>query len=88
MKNQYHALEHYVSFLTSVKGVSSVSHPALKSKLDSIVGLLAVFKKRAMKKITKERNQKTTRNLQEGIPFELDEMKKQYEDANLLKKVR
>jgi hypothetical protein len=88
MKNQYHALEHYVLFLSTSKGVTSVSHPFLRDKLDSIISLLSVFKKRAMKKITKERNLKTTRNIQEGIPFELAEMKQQYEDANLLKKVR
>lgn len=71
-----------------MKGVSAVSMPLLRSKVDDITGLLAIWKKRIMKKITKDRNLKTTRNLQEGIPFGLDEMRKQHEDATLIKKVR
>ena len=37
-----------------------------------------------LKQINKDRNQKTTRNIQEGLPFDINDVKKQTEDAKLL----
>lgn len=87
MKNEYNALEHFISFLLTPKGVN-VNHPELKRKLDNILGLVAMYKKGAQKKITQDRNSKTTRNLQEGLPFSLGEMRMQTTDEKLLKRVR
>jgi len=39
------------------------------------------------KKINKERNEKTTRNIQEGLPFTIQDVKRQIEDDALLKTV-
>jgi len=40
-----------------------------------------------LKKINKEWNAKTTRNIQEGLPFTLDDVKKQTEDEKVLEAV-
>jgi len=40
-----------------------------------------------LKQINKDRNQKTTRNIQEGLPFDINDVKKQTEDAKLLEAV-
>lgn len=40
-----------------------------------------------LKQINKDRNQKTTRNIQEGLPFDINDVKKQTEDAKLLRAV-
>ena len=39
------------------------------------------------KKVNKDRNAKTTRNIQEGLPFTTGEVKRQTEDASLVKAV-
>ena len=83
MKNVYNSVEHYLTFLKTAKGVT-VEQPQLKQRLDNISGLLEVYKKGAQKKIGKERQQKTCRNVQEGLPFTIDEMKIQVEDPNLV----
>jgi len=40
-----------------------------------------------LKKINKERNAKTTRNIQQGLPFSIDDVKKQTEDEKVLEAV-
>jgi len=40
-----------------------------------------------LKKINKDRNAKTTRNIQEGLPFTIDDVKRQTEDATVLEAV-
>jgi len=37
-----------------------------------------------LKKINKDRNEKTTRNIQEGLPFTITEVKRQTEDPKLV----
>ena len=86
MKNEFNALDHYISFIKTPEGVS-VNQPELNARLDNISHLLTMYKKGTQKKITKHRKDKTTRNIQEGLPFTLEQMKLQYEDPNLVKKV-
>ena len=38
-------------------------------------------------KINKDRNAKTTRNIQEGLPFTINDVKRQTEDAAVLEAV-
>jgi len=40
-----------------------------------------------LKKINKERNAKTMRNIQDGLPFTMDDVKKQTEGTEVLKAV-
>ena len=40
-----------------------------------------------LKHINKDRNQKTTRNIQLGLPFTIDEVKRQTEDLKVLEAV-
>ena len=40
-----------------------------------------------LKKINKERNAKTMRNIQQGLPFTIEDVKKQTEDAKVLEAV-
>jgi len=40
-----------------------------------------------LKKINKDRNAKTTRNIQEGLPFDISDVKRQTEDAGVLQAV-
>jgi len=40
-----------------------------------------------LKKVNKDRNAKTTRNIQEGLPFTIDEVKRQTEEPSLVKAV-
>jgi len=37
-----------------------------------------------LKRINKDRNAKTTRNIQDGLPFNIDDVKRQTEDPKLL----
>jgi len=46
--------------------------------------LLCVMQEGTLKKINKNRNEKTTRNTQEGLPFTIDDVKRQMEDPALL----
>jgi len=41
-----------------------------------------------LKKINKDRNAKTTRNVQEGLPFSISDVKRQTNDEKLLAAVR
>jgi len=40
-----------------------------------------------LKQINKDRNKKTTHNIQQGLPFTIDEVKRQTEDTKLLEAV-
>jgi len=40
-----------------------------------------------LKKINKDRNEKTTRNVQQGLPFSIDDVKRQTEDSAVLQAV-
>jgi len=42
------------------------------------------FQEGTLKKINKDRNAKTLRNVQEGLPFTIDDVKRQTEDPKLL----
>jgi len=49
--------------------------------------LLCDMQEGTLKKINKERNAKTTRNIQQGLPFSIDDVKKQTEDEKVLEAV-
>jgi len=49
--------------------------------------MMSVVQERTNKKINRDRNQKTTRNIQEGLPHNIDDVKRQTEDKQLLKAV-
>lgn len=53
-----------------------------------IAAIIFVYiKEGTLKKINKDRNEKTTRNIQEGLPFDIDDVKRQTEDKKLLEAV-
>ena len=45
------------------------------------------FQEGTLKRINKDRNAKTTRNIQEGLPFTTEDVKRQTEDPELIKVV-
>jgi len=47
----------------------------------------SVMQEGTNKKINRDRNKKTTRNIQEGLPHNNDDVKRQTEDKQLLKAV-
>jgi hypothetical protein len=49
--------------------------------------VVSTFQEGALKKINKDRNAKTTRNIQEGIPFTMADVTRQVEDEKLVKRV-
>jgi len=46
-----------------------------------------IFQEGTLKRINKDRNAKTTRNIQEGLPFTIEDVKRQTEDPELIKVV-
>ena len=86
MYNQYNTMEQYLTFLKTAKSITLITNPVLRSKLDSIGDLMVVYKKMAQKGITKGRNEKTSQNLTEGLPFNLEEIKQQYEKSTLIER--
>lgn len=49
--------------------------------------MMSLVQEGTNKKINRDRNQKTTRNIQEGLPHSIDDVKRQTEDKQLLKAV-
>jgi len=49
--------------------------------------MLCDMQEGTLKKINKERNAKTTRNIQQGLPFTIDDVKRQTEDPKLMEAV-
>ena len=86
IKNELNAAQHFVTFLKRSMNLAVVN-PILNGSLDNIKDVLTTFQEGTLKKINQDHNKKTTRNIQEGLPFTLDDVRQQTEDVQLLKRV-
>jgi hypothetical protein len=86
MKNEINAVIKFISFVQRTKNLG-VSDPAMNASLSNARDVLQVVQEGNLKKVNNARNMKTVRNCQEGLPFTINDVREQYQNANLLKRV-
>lgn len=86
LKNELNAILHFLKFAKMSKNLA-VTDPVLRTSLDGVRDVVSMFQEGILKKINLDRNAKTTRNLQEGLPFDVEQVRRQYEDEALVTKV-
>jgi len=64
-----------------------VTDPAFNATLENTKDIVATFQEGTLKKINKDRNRKTTVNIQEGLPFSISDVRRQTEDPALVARV-
>ena len=84
IKNEVNAAIHFVTFLKRSLNLA-VNNPALNGSLENVKDI--TFQEGTLTKINADRNKKTTVNIQEGLPFTLEDVRRQKEDSQLLKRV-
>jgi hypothetical protein len=83
LKNELNAAIQFVKFAKRSRNLA-VTNPSLNGTLENVKDMLSTFQEGTLKKINLDRNKKTTRNVQEGLPFRLDDLRCQTEDKKLL----
>lgn len=86
LKSDYNAVIHFIKHLKRSMNLA-VTNPALSSSLENVRYVVLTYQEGTLKKIHKNRVQKTTRNLQEGTPFTLNDVKRQFEYEKLVNRV-
>lgn len=86
LKNEYNALLHFIKFAKRTRNMAT-TNLTLNSSLDNLHDIMMTFLEGAQKKICKDRNLKTTANIQNGLPHTVSDVLMQFQDVNLLKRV-
>ena|GEM_PF-3284964 len=86
IKNEYNAAIHFIKFLKRFKNLC-ISHPNLNAMLENVKDTIMTFQEGNLKKIKKDHKAKVAHNVHEGLPFNLDDVERQYGDDALRQKV-
>jgi len=74
---------HFIKFAPHTKNLI-VTDPSFNGTLANTKELVSTFQEGTFKKMNKDRNAKTTRNIQKGLQFTIDDVKRQTEDGKLV----
>ena len=83
LKKELNAALHLVTFLRRSRDLLSTDRPFYDS-LENTKIILRTFQEGTLKRINKDRNNKTTRNILEGLPFDTEDVKWQTKDEKLV----
>ena len=86
VKNELNAVLHFIDYLKIAKNLAVNDH-ALYMSLENLKVHIHQTQKGTLKKINKDRQLKTARNVQKGIPYSVDDVKQQYAKESLMSKV-
>jgi len=86
IKNEYASLQKFITFLTATRNLA-VTDATLNGSLVNLSSVISTFQGAALRTINMDRNKKSTRNMQVGLPFRMEEVTKQFSDSALLAKV-
>jgi len=83
LKNELNAALHFITFLRRSRDLLSTDRPFYDS-LENTKIILTTFQEGTLKRTNKDSNNKTTRNILEGLPFDIEDVKRQTEDEKLV----
>jgi len=87
MKTELNAILHFIKFIKRTRNLA-VTDPTFNSALENTTDIVTTFQERTMNKINKDRNYlKATVNIQEALPFTINDVRRQTEDATLVSRV-
>ena len=86
IKNELNAAIQFIKFAKRSRNMA-LTDPAMNATLDNISDILTTILEGTLRKINKDRNNKTTTNIQEGLPFTVEYVKRQTQDERLVETV-
>jgi len=83
LKNELNAALHFKKFVKHSRSLA-VTDAAFNATMENTKDIISMYQEGTLKLINKDRNRKTTLNIQEGLPFTGDDVNRQTEDAKLV----
>ena len=86
VKNDLNAIIHFVKFLKLSRNLAATD-PQMLLSLQNLVDSVERIQRGTLKKINLDRSKKTVRNIQEGLPFSVQDAERICNDPKLVKRV-
>ena len=83
LKNELSAAIHFLTFAKRSRNLA-VTDPLMNATLENTKDVISQFQEGTLKKINKDRNEKSVRNIQDGLPYSLEDVRRQFEDPLLI----